>query len=281
MLRSKLSSLREYLTPINHSSNFATSGEISPEEFVLAGDYLVYKFPTWQWGTTPPKLQKDFLPPDKQYLITKHVPSYQRAQNYLGNNLDFAEDEEELEDGWVKSHRLAHEEPQTQNAVTAPHIDDLEDLIDDDAEEGDGEEFQDLGNSATRRYDLYITYSTSYRVPKMYLVGFNDSGIPLLPKQMFEDISGDYRDKTATIEPLPVSQNTTAVSIHPCKHLSVMKVLMKHAQRLVQQEKPDSSGDTTTDDAPGIRVDQYLVVFLKFIASVTPGIGYDYTMDAL
>ena len=58
-LRSKLSSLREYLTPINHNSNFVTTGEISPEEFVKAGDYLVYKFPTWQWGNDCPKIYKN------------------------------------------------------------------------------------------------------------------------------------------------------------------------------------------------------------------------------
>ncbi|RLV88408.1 Autophagy-related protein 3 [Meyerozyma sp. JA9] len=290
MLRSKLSSLREYLTPINHNSNYETSGEISPEEFVQAGDYLVYKFPTWQWGSAPKKLQKDFLPPDKQFLITKHVPSYQRAQSYLGNTEDLAEDEEELDDGWVKSHRLTHEDPKRDIATDkkVPDIEDLDDFIDEDAEDADGEEFQDLGNSNLRRYDLYITYSTSYRVPKMYLVGFNDNGIPLLPQQMFEDISGDYRDKTATIENLPVSFNTTSVSIHPCKHSSVMKVLMKHAKtsREKTRESPETvaAGNAENVEPPpeaGIRVDQYLVVFLKFIASVTPGIGYDYTMDAL
>jgi ubiquitin-like-conjugating enzyme ATG3 len=32
------------------------------------------------------------------------------------------------------------------------------------------------------------------------------------------------------------------------------------------------------DEQVAIRVDQYLVVFLKFIASVTPGIEHDFTM---
>lgn len=32
------------------------------------------------------------------------------------------------------------------------------------------------------------------------------------------------------------------------------------------------------DEEPAIRIDQYLVVFLKFAASVTPGIEHDYTM---
>lgn len=52
MIRSTLSSLRdwrEYLTPVNHVSSFKKTGEITPEEFITAGDYLVYKFPTWSW----------------------------------------------------------------------------------------------------------------------------------------------------------------------------------------------------------------------------------------
>lgn len=290
MLRSKLSSLREYLTPINHSSNFATTGEISPEEFVQAGDYLVYKFPTWQWLLAPEKLRKDFLPHDKQYLVTKHVPSYQRCALYLGVDENGEDEEEEIEeeidgDGWVKSKRVekVSKDDLVQDLEGGQDIDDL---IDETAEGGDDDEdydqdddFQHLGsnnNSSLRKYDLYITYSTSYRVPKLYLVGFNSNGIPLLPQQMFEDISGDYRDKTATIESLPVSYNTTSVSIHPCKHSSVMKVLMAHVKR-----RGGEGEETTEDEQPLIRVDQYLIIFLKFIASVTPGIEYDYTMDAL
>ncbi|CAH2355952.1 autophagy-related protein 3 [[Candida] railenensis] len=306
MIRSKLSSLREYLTPINHASNFATTGEISPEEFVKAGDYLVYKFPTWQWSSAPEKLRKDFLPADKQYLITKHVPSHQRCADYLGVGADGEDEEEEDDDGegWVKSKSIkrsvGEEESgsatETKNEVEATEpskdVDDIDDLVEVDAEgddeEGDSEyendgfsEFIEGGgsqNSLLRKYDLYITYSTSYRVPKLYLVGFNSNGIPLLPKQMFEDISGDYRDKTATIENLPVSFNTTSVSIHPCKHSSVMKVLMAHVRRRNTVEDEDAE---SPEEGDTIRVDQYLIIFLKFIASVTPGIEYDYTMDAL
>lgn len=324
MLRSKLSSLREYLTPIRHTSDFTTTGEISPEEFVEAGDYLVYKFPTWQWSSAPDKLKKDFLPPDKQYLITKHVSSYQRAVTYLGIKSDLDEDEEELEDGWVKSHKINNDPSRlktdalgensggnTNDNDDTNEINDIDELIDENAEEQSSEDendFEELvetnANSNLRKYDLYITYSTSYRVPKMYLVGFNSNGIPLLPKQMFEDISGDYRDKTATIETLPVSYNTMSVSIHPCKHSSVMKVLMAHAAASKKRENPADLTDLAEqtgslnlkDKVPGrdfgedvdieenvrgIRVDQYLIIFLKFIASVTPGIEYDYTMDAL
>ncbi|EGW34742.1 uncharacterized protein SPAPADRAFT_57808, partial [Spathaspora passalidarum NRRL Y-27907] len=259
MLRSKLSSLREYLTPINHKSNFSTTGEISPEEFVEAGDYLVFKFPTWRWSSCPKNLQKSFLPEEKQFLITKHVPSYQRASTYLNGGSDsidpdLLEEEEEIEgeegeDGWVKSRKVAtsnktaeakQEDKESEDELEeAVEVNDIDELIDVTAEGGEEEEeeddFDDLdiindSNNKLRKYDMYITYSTSYRVPKMYLVGFDSNGIPLLPKQMFEDINSDYVDKTATIENLPVAHNTTSVSIHPCRHASVMKVLMKHSK---------------------------------------------------
>ncbi|EGV66160.1 E2-like enzyme [Yamadazyma tenuis] len=305
-IRSKLSSLRDYLTPINNTSNFTTTGEISPDEFVIAGDYLVYKFPTWEWSSAPSKLQKSYLPPDKQYLITKHVPSHERAYTYLGIDATLDESEEELEDGWVKSHKISESAKSSDSIDDAKpseiqdndHNDnnDIDDLIDETAElELAEDEFEDLskGNhSSLRKYDLYITYSTSYRVPKLYLVGFSSSGIPLLPKQMFEDISSDYRDRTATIEKLPTSFNTTSVSIHPCKHASVMRVLMEHAKqsqlkrKLKDRDEDDESEDVKPkdedeDDELGVRADQYLIIFLKFIASVTPGIEYDYTMEVL
>lgn len=296
LIRSKLSSLREYLTPINNISNFSTTGEISPDEFVKAGDYLVSRFPTWEWNSAPSKLQKSYLPVDKQYLVTRHVPSYQRAYTYLGidSNME-EEEEEELEDGWVKSHKLTEQKTAKEIEDIKPEIivddNDIDDLIDETAElELEDDEFEDLSKNAQsdlRKYDLYITYSTSYRVPKIYLVGFNSNGIPLLPDKMFEDISSDYRDKTATIENLPMSYNTTSVSIHPCKHSSVMKVLMQHAKtKLAKQDediKHDEDNQDTNDDESnsGIRVDQYLIIFLKFIASVTPGIEYDYTMEVL
>lgn len=307
MLRSKLSSLREYLTPINHNSNFLTTGEISPEEFVKAGDYLVYKFPTWQWSTCPKNLQKLFLPPEKQFLVTKHVPSHVRASNFEGeleeddeevvlgadNDGDDDKQKEDEEYGLIKSKKTTGQpKGKTSESNNNEEIGDIDDMIDNDAEEADDldHDFDDLdivydSNNKLRKYDLYITYSTSYRVPKIYLVGFDSNGIPLLPKQMYEDINSDYKDKTVTIENLPVASNTTSISIHPCKHSSVMKVLMSHQLRKKEKSEEEDllnlSIENIEPEAEGIRVDQYLVVFLKFIASVTPGIEYDYTMDAL
>ena len=84
-----------------------------------------------------------------------------------------------------------------------------------------------------------------------------------------------------------------------------MKVLMKHSklnkknlqqkdeslsddlsklsvnEKKTQDEHSQINNDDKEEEEEGIRVDHYLIIFLKFIASVTPGIEYDYTMDAL
>lgn len=135
---------------------------------------------------------------------------------------------------------------------------------------------------------------------------------------MMEDIVGDYKDKTVTLEDFSFTDPPIkTASVHPCKHASVMKVLLDRAdaalklrtEKLKHGEKPSDAGmeglvdqtsalnlqktkdkdneadwevlssDSQTDtETPAIRVDQYLIVFLKFMASVTPGIEHDFTM---
>lgn len=81
-LHSAFSSWRDYLTPTNNTSTFAATGELTPEEFVAAGDYLVYKFPTWSWcGVSDPSKRVNYLPEDKQYLVLKHAPCHTRLDD--------------------------------------------------------------------------------------------------------------------------------------------------------------------------------------------------------
>ena len=45
-----------------------------------------------------------------------------------------------------------------------------------------------------------------------------------------EDIVGDYADKTVTLEDFPFFEHGVKMaSVHPCKHASVMKVLLERA----------------------------------------------------
>jgi ubiquitin-like-conjugating enzyme ATG3 len=47
---------------------------------------------------------------------------------------------------------------------------------------------------------------------------------------MMEDIVGDYKDKTVTLEDFPFfANNIKMASVHPCKHASVMKTLLDRA----------------------------------------------------
>jgi ubiquitin-like-conjugating enzyme ATG3 len=202
------------------------------------------------------------------------------------------------------------------------------------------------GRSSTtapvRTYNLYITYANYYRTPRLFLSGYLSPSEPLPPSLMMEDIVGDYKDKTVTLEDFPwFDASVPMASVHPCRHASVMKILLDRAdaalklrrQKLKQARsveeaskvKADSglkelvddtralsltdkagsgyatggaaaggnSGDEwevlqhdseanqeeeEADQRSALRVDQYLVVFLKFIASVTPGIEHDFTM---
>jgi len=87
ILHSTLSTWRDRLAPVSRTSTFRNTGQITPEEFVLAGDYLVYKFPTWSWAdASSPAKRVSYLPEGKQFLVTRGVPCHRRL------NDDFAGD---------------------------------------------------------------------------------------------------------------------------------------------------------------------------------------------
>ena len=177
-----------------------------------------------------------------------------------------------------------------------------------------------------RTYDVMITYDKYYQTPRIWLVGFDEVGFmmcslvvclltcvqagnPLTQSQVFQDVSADHAFKTVTIEPFPHSSKLSAVSVHPCKHASVMKKVIERMNAGVVEQRqlapnsssPSSKGGETgkkkwlgvvrkvtgaeksqspggaDDDSDGMRVDFYLVVFLKFIASIVPTIELDST----
>jgi len=109
-----------------------------------------------------------------------------------------------------------------------------------------------------------------------------------------------------TIEAFPHSTSLQAASVHPCKHASVMKKVIERMNAGVIEEqqamrkapagasakdkqkkwmfrRPSGNGKelpaspSGEDEVEGMRVDFYLVVFLKFIASIVPTIEVDST----
>ncbi len=113
-LLSNLKSAREYLTPTLKSSAFLTRGVLTPEEFVKAGDELVYKCPTWTWEGGDPSKRKAHLPPDKQFLMTRNVPCTARVSSLenvvaVSSNSEAAADDDDDGD-WLVSQVLSAEE---------------------------------------------------------------------------------------------------------------------------------------------------------------------------
>ncbi|KAH9888639.1 autophagocytosis associated protein [Xylariomycetidae sp. FL2044] len=340
ILYSTVNTIRDRYTPVSHTSTFRKTGQITPEEFVAAGDYLVFKFPTWSWADADSDSRRvSYLPNGKQFLVTRNVPCNRRLDDdfagdagheeaVVGDGDDFKSKGDPDDDGWLRTGGLSSSQPLKAKDVrtvddagnvgdTLDDEDDIPDMEDEDDDEAiirDPEAHRKTG--ARRTYTLYIMYSPYYRTPRLYLSGYSE-GQPLAPQLMMEDIVGDYKDKTVTLEDFPFfANNVKMASVHPCKHASVMKTLLDRADAALKLRREkmkagkvvgndaameglvdeinkldiksaEAAAESSNDDweeveaedqEVAIRVDQYLVVFLKFMASVTPGIEHDFTM---
>lgn len=293
-MQSVFHGVREYLTPVLSESSFLEKGVLTPEEFVIAGDQLIYKCPTWRWEAGDEHKRKAYLPDDKQYLVTKNVPCRCRVasleQNYQA--------ETEVESDWLATHAdrpVLTTEDEFQdisgsptvlpaaaaaapvnilNSVVDEHFGEYADLAsfeeDNLVEEDAGatlsyltaEEPEEDNIVKTRTYDLSMTYDKYYQTPRVWLFGYDENEQPLTHEQLFQDVMQDYANRTVTIETFPHSDVSHA-SIHPCQHANVMKRII----------------DNITKGGKEARNDQYLFIFLKFVQSVIPTVDYDYTME--
>ncbi|ONM63122.1 Autophagy-related protein 3 [Zea mays] len=318
----------ERVTAPRTVSAFLEKGVLSVPEFILAGDNLVAKCPTWSWEAGDPSKRKPYLPANKQFLVTRNVPCLRRAisveEEYDAAGAEVVLDEDG--EGWLATHGVQGQYPykcclvfhselydlncffwgpllmlasKTEEEEDIPSMDTLdigrsdgiksipsyfsggkdeeeEDIPDMDTYEDTGdnlaaaepsyfiaEEPEDDNILHTRTYDVSITYDKYYQTPRVWLTGYDESRMPLMPELVFEDISQDHARKTVTIEDHPHLLAGKHASVHPCKHAAVMKKII---------DVPMSGGVEP-------EVDKYLFIFLKFIATVIPTIEYDYTMD--
>ena len=115
LLHSALDKVRDRYAPISKTSTFRSTGQITPEEFVQAGDYLVYKFPSWSWSdASSPARRVNYLPNGKQFLVTRGVPCHRRlddnfagaggaADDLVRDGFLGGPDDAEGEDGWLRT----------------------------------------------------------------------------------------------------------------------------------------------------------------------------------
>ncbi|KAL5073557.1 hypothetical protein RYX36_012541 [Vicia faba] len=270
----------ERITGPRTVSAFKEKGVLSVSEFIIAGDNLVAKCPTWSWESCEPSKRKPYLPSDKQFLITRKVPCLRRVasieEEYEADGGEVLLDDED-NDGWLATNGKP-KEIKSDEGENLPSMDD-EDIPDmaqfteyDNIIETDPATLQstylvahepdDDNILRTRTYDMSITYDKYYHTPRVWLTGFDELGMLLQPELVFEDVSQDHARKTVTIEVHPHLPRKHA-SIHPCRHGAVMKKII----------------DVLMSRGVEPEVDKYLFLFLKFMASVIPTIEYDYTMD--
>ncbi|KII92635.1 hypothetical protein PLICRDRAFT_37414 [Plicaturopsis crispa FD-325 SS-3] len=121
--------VRDYLSPVLKESKFKEHGRITPEEFVAAGDFLAYKFPVWSWEKGDASKAREYLPADKQYLLTRGVPCLRRATSLAYEDaerlLSFSTSTDEA-DEWVETHATAGN-----SAANPGDIDDIPDVDED------------------------------------------------------------------------------------------------------------------------------------------------------
>ena len=274
------------LTSTLKESKFYEEGVLTPEEYIQAGDFLISKCPSWQWCASEEKLYDKRLPKNKQYLKT-NVPSYKRCSEYLKNN---ATTEKIVEGDWVdadlenkpakdskKPTALNLDIEEKKKEIVAKNVDNDDDDfviegIDNAPKKEDDFEIVDDENKEkpetqvdvvkTRTYDVTVTYDFYYKVPRMWLMGYNEKGLPLTDEEMKEDVMPEYRNKTVTIEPQTCT-GLRNISVHPCRHSLLLKKMIQDFQ---------NSGKK-------LEVHMSILLFLKFLQSVVPTVQYDFTMD--
>lgn len=257
-------------------SAFLDKGVLTPEEFVAAGDLLVLKCPSWSWQSVkdPSKLQKG-LPKEKQFLLTKNVPSMMRLSDIHNMSNESRTTQVETDDGeggWLAM--SGNGEDNQNEDIPEVSLNDEENSDDDlpevdlaalsikETTEDDKTILQTNISKSRRSYDITICYDQYHQTPRVWLSGYNENNEPLKPEEVLQDVSQDHANKTVTVAVHP-HLGVTQAYIHPCKHAHVMK---KMIDRLVEAGKTP-------------RVDQYLFIFLKFLHAAIPTIEYDYTIE--
>lgn len=176
-------------------------------------------------------------------------------------------------------------------------------------------------SSGTRIYDISIVYNKYYRTPCVYLIGKDEFGGSLSVAQIWEDVSSEHSNKTITqgdhphtglphlfIHPckhsvtmksmLSMLEEEQTESVHLEQRAAMMKydeAMKKYKddmevfQDSTRVQKPVMPVFTEEATKKKIReamekampVDQYLMLFLKFINTIIPTVEYDFTMSSL
>jgi len=316
-LLGSLRSAREWAMPILKKSAFLEQGVLTPEEFVQAGDELVYKCPTWSWEAGDESKRKSYLPANKQYLVTRQVPCQHRVSS-MESDMLMEKAEGDDDDDWLVSTII-------QRTEQALNLEDEFDLLDEDGEviekpdapeaaaptkieatteDADDDEYADM--DAFEDDNILEDDAAAFTAPTQQ----NEKGEDHTIKVRTYDLSITYDKYYQTPRIWMIGRNTQDqpltgeemmqdvisdyanktvtmeshphvagphASIHPCQHGKVMKAIVRNLMKNTPEIEEGTEGDGTKINGPS--VEMYIFIFLKFVSSMIPTINYDFTME--
>nr|CAH8868396.1 unnamed protein product [Trichobilharzia regenti] len=307
--------LAEFVIPVLKASKFRETGVITPEEFVAAGDFLVYHCPTWQWATGD-KNVRPYLPKEKQYLVTRSVPCYKRVKQMEDHSEEFEKvlEEEDGEGGWVDTHHYAakygdiNPEIGKMNEMSKSNAqlnhDEKSGISDvDDEEDEDMEAFVQSGMldecdpaSVNARTKVPCISNNTDQITLGCEIDQKGDNSGILQTRTYDlYITYDKYYQTPRLwlfgydehhQPLTETEmyedfsqdhanKTVTTEVHP--HLSGHMMPSIHPCR--QADVMRKLIEAVADGGSELAVHQYLMIFLKFVQAVIPTIEYDYTRN--
>ena len=238
----------EMVIPDLQDSNFLQTGMLTKEEFTLSGNMLIKNDPSWEWVR------------EGECLIKKHI---------LCNKIQLEEDlnaEEDINVYNLKNDQIDNtiEKPsniETNQSKSMYEDDDfLAGFEDDELLTDDISTVPNEYNDKNHYYNVSITYDKYYRTPRIWFEGMNAYNEYLSQEEIYSDFMIEYIKVSLTLEQHPIL-NLNCVSVHPCKHAFAMQKMFAF-----ELEKKEPSE---------IKIEHYLVHFLKFASCVIPQLEFD------
>jgi len=307
-LKSAALSVGEMLTPVLKESKFKETGVLTPDEFVAAGDHLVYTCQTWSWSSaSDPSRVRDYLPSNKQFLITRRVPCHQRCtQMAYDSNLEMIINEQ-TDDGeineWVDTHHFEKTLPpevamtfsDIPKDVSIPlstmRVDDTADSDEDDPNAGasvDMDAFIKSGalededpnryiEKRTVKNELEPSQDSQVEQTRTYDLHITYDKYYQVPR--FWIIGYDEQGKMLSVDQMKQdfsqdhADKTITLESHP--HVGNLSFATIHPCRHASVMK--QLIEMFAENGRDLSVLEYLFVFLKFVQAVIPTVEYDYT----
>ena len=205
----------EQIMPDPNGDYFETHGTLSPDQFVQCGNVLVNNCPSWMWDGGKKESRHNFLPPDKQFLYTTNILSNRIIEKEVYQEHIVKETNTDNENWVLTDHfNILPSKKQKENDSNNIGFQGQEVELDLDIEDDPDVLTDNDKDVNTRKYDLYITYDKYYQTPKFWIFGYNYDNVPLGFKELMDDISSEYINKTVTYEYHPHLPILLA-SLHP------------------------------------------------------------------